>query len=162
MVKTMIYIKKDKVKSNGSCPIYIKVIFNRKSFTISTGKSISEDRWKETDNLRRLLRQDKERVLKEYLELYVLKIEKINNQIERFQEDISVEEFKLKVLGKEAEDVKPNLLAVIEEHNLHFAKLVAIGERSRASLQKYARVKELIRLFNLKTFGHENVISSFG
>ena len=153
----MIYIKKDKVKSNGSCPIYIKVIFNRKSFTISTGKSISEDRWKETDNLRRLLRQDKERVLKEYLELYVLKIEKINNQIDRFQEDITVEEFKLKVLGKEAEDLKPNLLAVIEEHNLHFAKLVAIGERSRASLQKYARVKELIRLFNLKTFGHENI-----
>ena len=77
MVKTIIYIKKDKVKSNGSSPIYVKVIYNRKSFTLSTGKSISEERWRETDNLRRLLRQDKEKVLKEYLDLFILKIEKI-------------------------------------------------------------------------------------
>jgi integrase len=157
MVKTMIYIKKDKVKRNGSYPIYIKVIYNRKSFTISTGKSIPEDRWRETDNLRRLLRQDKERVLKEYIDLYVLKIEKIHNQLERFNDVISIQEFKLKVLGKEIEEVKPNLLKIIDEHNLHFAKLVEIGERSKASLQKYARVKDLIRLFNLKTFGHENI-----
>jgi integrase len=157
MVKTMIYIKKDKVKSNGSCPIYIKVIFNRKSITISTGKSITEERWRETDNLRRLLRQDKERVLKEFLDLYILKIERIDNQLEKYQETITIAEFKLKILGKEAEDLKPNLIAIIEVHNLHFAKLVAIGERSRASLQKYSRVKDLIRLFNLKTFGHENI-----
>ena len=157
MVKTMIYIKKDKVKSNGNCPIYIKVIFNRKSITISTGKSITEERWRETDNLRRLLRQDKERVLKEFLDLYILKIERIHNQLEKYQETITIAEFKLKILGKGAEDVKPNLIAIIEVHNLHFAKLVAIGERSRASLQKYARVKDLIRLFNLKTFGHENI-----
>ncbi len=153
----MIYIKKDKVKSNGSCPIYIKVIFNRKSITISTGKSITEERWRETDNLRRLLRQDKERVLKEFLDLYILKIERIDNQLEKYQETITIAEFKLKILGKEAEDLKPNLIAIIEVHNLHFAKLVAIGERSRASLQKYSRVKDLIRLFNLKTFGHENI-----
>ncbi len=153
----MIYIKKDKVKSNGNCPIYIKVIFNRKSITISTGKSITEERWRETDNLRRLLRQDKERVLKEFLDLYILKIERIHNQLEKYQETITIAEFKLKILGKGAEDVKPNLIAIIEVHNLHFAKLVAIGERSRASLQKYARVKDLIRLFNLKTFGHENI-----
>jgi hypothetical protein len=79
MVKTMFYIKKDKAKTNGDCPIYIKVIFNRKSITISTGKYITEQRWTQTDNLRKLLRQDKEKVLKEYLDLYVLKIEKIYN-----------------------------------------------------------------------------------
>lgn len=157
MVKTIIYIKKDKVKSNGSSPIYIKVIYNRKSFTLSTGKSISEERWRETDNLRRLLRQDKEKVLKEYLDLFILKIEKIHNQIERFQEEVSIEEFKLKVLGKEIEEVKPSILSIIEVHNNHFAKLVEIGERSKASLQKYNRVKELIRLFNLKTYGQENI-----
>ena len=58
MVKTMFYIKKDKAKTNGDCPIYIKVIFNRKSITISTGKYITEQRWTQTDNLRKLLRQD--------------------------------------------------------------------------------------------------------
>lgn len=157
MVKTMIYIKKDKEKSNGSCPIYIKVIYNRKSFTVSTGKSIPESRWKETDNLRRLLRQDKEKVLKEYLDLFILKIEKIHNQLERFQEEVTIEEFKLKVLGKEIEEAKPSLLSIIELHNKHFAKLVEIGERSKASLQKYNRVKELIRIFNLKTYGQQDI-----
>lgn len=158
MVKTMIYIKKDKAKQNGDCPLYIKVIYNRKSITIATGKYISEERWKQTDNLRRVLRLDKEKVLKEYLDLFVLRIEKIANQLERDQEEISIEEFKLKVLGKELEHLKPCLLDIIEVHNVHFSKLVAIGERSKASLQKYERVKELIRIFNLKTFGTETVL----
>ncbi len=153
----MIYIKKDKVKSNGSCPIYIKVTFNRKSITISTGKSITVDRWNQTDNLRRLLRQDKEKVLKEFLDLYVLKIEKIHNQLERYQETISIDEFKLKILGKDDEDAKPTLVSIIQEHNMHFAKLVVVGERSKASLQKYNRVKDLIQLFNMEKFGSQNI-----
>lgn len=153
----MIYIKKDKVKSNGSCPIYIKVIYNRKSITISTGKFITEDRWKQTDNLRRLLRQDKEKVLKEFLDLYVLKIDKIHNQLEKFQETISIEDFKMKILGKEVDNSAPTLVSIIEEHNLHFSKLVVIGERSIASLQKYNRVKDLIQIFNLKKFGKQDI-----
>lgn len=158
MVKTMIYIKKDKAKLNGDCPLYIKVIFNRQSITLATGKYISEERWKQTDNLRRVLRQDKEKVLKEFLDLYILKINKIYNQLERNQDKISIEEFKLKILDKEVEETKPCILDIIQIHNTHFAKLVNIGERTSASLQKYERVKELIRIFNLKTFGTEKVL----
>ena len=97
MVRTMFYIKKDKVKSNGECPIYIKILFKNQSITISTGKYILEERWAQTDNLRRVLRHDKEKVLKEYLDLYVLKIEKIYNQLIKFQEDVSISEFKLMI-----------------------------------------------------------------
>lgn len=158
MVKTIVYIKKDKAKQNGDCPLYLKVTYNRKSITLATGKYISEERWKQTDNLRRVLRQDKEKVLKEYLDLMELKIEKIANKIERHEEELSIEEFKLKILGKEIEEAKPNILDIIQIHNAHFTKLVNIGERSSASLQKYKRVKELVRLFNLKTFGTENVL----
>jgi hypothetical protein len=100
MVRTMIYIKKDKVKSNDECPIYIKILFKNESITISTAKYISEERWIQTDNLRRKLRQEREKVLKEFLDLYVLKIEKIYNQIVKYQEDISISEFKLMILGK--------------------------------------------------------------
>ena len=53
MVKTMIYIKKDKAKLNGDCPLYIKVIFNRQSITLATGKYISEERWKQTDKTKK-------------------------------------------------------------------------------------------------------------
>ena len=69
MVKTIVYIKKDKAKQNGDCPLYLKVTYNRKSITLATGKYISEERWKQTDNLRRVLRQDKEKVLKEQLKM---------------------------------------------------------------------------------------------
>ncbi|MFT5964811.1 MAG: integrase [Flavobacterium sp.] len=158
MVKSIVYIKKDKAKQNGDCPLYLKVTYNRKSITLATGKYISEERWKQTDNLRRVLRQDKEKVLKEYLDLMELKIEKLANKIERHQEELSIEEFKLKILGKEIEEAKPSILDIIEIHNAHFTKLVNIGERSSASLQKYKRVKELVRLFNLKTFGTENIL----
>ena len=158
MVKTIVYIKKDKAKQNGDCPLYLKVTYNRKSITLATGKYISEERWKQTDNLRRVLRQDKEKVLKEYLDLMELKIEKIANKIERHEEELSIEEFKLKILGKEIEEAKPGILDIIQIHNTHFSKLVNIGERSKASLQKYERVKALVRLFNLKTFGTENVL----
>jgi integrase len=158
MTKTTIYIKKDKVKLNGECPLYIKVIYNQKSFTLATGKNISEERWKQTDNLRKLLRQDKEKVLKEFLDLYLLKIEKLDNQLERIQEEITIEEFKLRILGKEEKNTKPCILEIITAHNIHFAKLVAIGERSKASLQKYERVKELVRLFNIKNFANENFL----
>jgi integrase len=157
MVKTFIYIKKDKARSNGDCPIYIKVVFNQKSTTVSTGKYISEERWKQTDNLRKLLRQDKEKTLKEFLDLFLLNIEKIHNQIERYQEDITIKEFKNRILGKQEIETIPSLIKIIEEHNLHFSKLVAIGERSKASLQKYSRVKDLIKIFNNKTFGCDDI-----
>jgi integrase len=157
MVKTFIYIKKDKARSNGDCPIYIKVVFNQKSTTVSTGKYISEERWKQTDNLRKLLRQDKEKTLKEFLDLFLLNIEKIHNQIERYQEDITIKEFKNRILGKQEIETIPTLIKIIEEHNLHFSKLVAIGERSKASLQKYSRVKDLIKIFNNKTFGCDDI-----
>ena len=132
MVKSIIYIKKDKAIQNGDCPLYLKVTYNQKSITLATSKYISQERWKQTGNLRRVLRQDKEKVLKEYLDLLELRIEKIANQLERYQEELSIDEFKLKILGKEIEEAKPNILDIIQIHNAHFSKLVNIGELSRA------------------------------
>ncbi len=154
----MIYIKKDKAKINGECPIYIKILFKKKTTTISTGKYITEERWSETNNLRQVLRNEKEKVIKEYLNLYVLKIEKLYNQLEKYGDDIDIKEFKSILLDKEPTEEKPTILDIISIHNSHFAKLVSIGERSPASLQKYERVKELVRLFNLKTYGSEIVL----
>ncbi|MFY7988057.1 MAG: hypothetical protein ACOVNP_04185 [Flavobacterium sp.] len=110
-----------------------------------------------TDNLRKLLRQDKEKTLKEFLDLLLLNIEKIHNQIERYQEDITIKEFKNRIFGKQEIETIPSLIKIIEEHNLHFSKLVAIGERSKVSLQKYLRVKDLIKIFNNKTFGCDDI-----
>jgi len=158
MVKTMIYIKKDKAKINGDCPIYIKIYLDQSTTTLSTGRYITERRWKETNNLRQPLRLEKEKTIKEFLDLMVLKIEKLHNECEKFGETLNIEEFKLKLLNKIPGDTKPNIIEIITVHNEHFLNLVKIGERAPASFQKYERAKELVRLFNLKAYGTENVL----
>jgi hypothetical protein len=51
MLKTNFYIKADKAKENGECPIYAKVTFNHKSTTLSTGRYILPERWRFSDNM---------------------------------------------------------------------------------------------------------------
>lgn len=68
----MIYIKKDKAKINGECPIYIKILFKKKTTTISTGKYITEERWSETNNLRQVLRNEGSRTIVVFMQILLL------------------------------------------------------------------------------------------
>ena len=152
MLKTNFYIKADKAKLNGECPIYAKVNYNRKTITLSTGRYINPDRWKFTDNLRKTVKIQNEKVIKEYLEIFRIKIEKIYYDIQKKELDLTIEEFKSIILGKSPVNKIPHIVELIDIHNEHFSKLVAINERSKASLQKYERIKELIIQFNKKYY----------
>ncbi len=152
MLKTNFYIKADKAKLNGECPIYAKVNYNRKTITLSTGRYINPDRWKFTDNLRKPVKIQNEKVIKEYLEIFRIKIEKIYYDIQKKGLDLTIEEFKAIILGKSPVNKIPHIVELIDIHNEHFSKLVAINERSKASLQKYERIKELIIQFNKKYY----------
>ncbi len=152
MLKTNFYIKADKAKLNGECPIYAKVNYNRKTITLSTGRYINPDRWKFTDNLRKPVKIQKEKVIKEYLEIFRIKIEKIYYDIQKKELDLTIEEFKTIILGKSPVSKIPHVVELIDIHNEHFSKLVSINERSKASLQKYERIKELIIQFNKKYY----------
>ena len=152
MLKTNFYIKADKAKLNGECPIYAKVNYNRKTITLSTGRYINPDRWKFTDNLRKSVKIQNEKVIKEYLEIFRIKIEKIYYDIQKKELDLTIEEFKSIILGKSPINKIPHIVELIDIHNEHFSKLVAINERSKASLQKYERIKELIIQFNKKYY----------
>jgi site-specific recombinase XerD len=152
MLKTNFYIKADKAKLNGECPIYAKVNYNRKTITLSTGRYINPDRWKFTDNLRKPVKIQKEKVIKEYLEIFRIKIEKIYYDIQKKELDLTIEEFKTIILGKSPVSKIPHVVELIDIHNDHFSKLVTINERSKASLQKYERIKELIIQFNKKYY----------
>ena len=69
MMKIHFYLKMDKIKSNGQCPIYAKIVLHNKSITLSTGKSILRDRWEKTDHLRSVYKNSKEKVIKEMIVL---------------------------------------------------------------------------------------------
>jgi site-specific recombinase XerD len=152
MLKTNFYIKADKAKANGECPIYAKVNFNKKTITLSTGRSITPKRWRFTDNLRRCVQLRNEKAIKEYLEIFRIKIEKIYYDIQKKELDLTIEEFKAIILGKSPVNKIPHIVELIVIHNTHFSKLVSINERSSASLQKYERVKDIVIEFNKKHY----------
>jgi integrase len=160
MLKTNFYIKADKAKANGECPIYAKVFFNHKSITLSTGRNISPERWKFSDNMRHPVKIEKEKVIKQYLEIFRINIEKIYYDIKKKELDISIEDFKAMILGKSSFNKIPTLIELIEIHNKHFAKLVAINERSKASLQKYERAKDIVIAYNKSYYKSNDFIVS--
>lgn len=157
MLKVIFYIKSDKVNVNGQSPIFAKVTLDAQTTTISTGKSISAERWKMTNNLRSPLRQDKEKVIKESLDLFLLRTERIFLEMNRNAEPLSLETLKNRILGKPEEKDRVYLLPLFDLHNDHFLKLVEIGERSKASHQKYLRAKELVKLFIKKKYGKDDM-----
>lgn len=157
MLKIQFIIRASKTKSNGESPIFAKVILGNKFISISTGKSISKDRWETTDRLRKIIKIEKEKVLKQSLDLFQLKIEKIYNDLVRFETDeISLEQIKEELTGKKIDDTV-YLLSLFDRHNDDFKKRVSIGERSAASLQKYNRSKDLIKAFLKKKYNLDDI-----
>jgi site-specific recombinase XerD len=157
MLKIIFYIKSDKVNVAGQSPIYAKIKLNQETTTISTGKSISAERWKATNNLRNLLRQDREKVIKESLVLFMQRAERFYIEMDKEGGPCDLETLKNKILGKTEEGKKILLLPLFDLHNQHFLKLVGAGERSKASYQKYLRSKELVRLFIKRKYGKEDI-----
>lgn len=147
MLKIQFIIRASKTKSNGESPIFAKVILGNKWITLSTGKSILKERWEATDRLRKILKNEKEKVLKQSLELFQLKIDKIYNDLIRLGSDeITLEQVKEKLTGT-TKDETVYLLPLFDRHNSDFKMKVNSGERSAASLQKYNRSKDLIKAF---------------
>mgnify|MGYP007020043227 CR=1 FL=1 len=61
---------------------------------------------------------------------------------------VDLNAIKHEIIGRPAKKVQTiRLLDIFEIHNSAFQKRVNVGERSAASLQKYNRSKELIKLF---------------
>ena len=157
MIKIFFYIKTEKMRVNGMCPIIARVVLGQKTTTISTGKLISPERWQVTERLRKLLTVNSEKVLKESLDLFQLKLEKLHNSMCKFEEEVDLNKLKNRFLGKPENGSFITLLPLFDLHNNHFLKLVAVGERAKASHQKYLRAKELMRLFIKKQYGTDDI-----
>jgi hypothetical protein len=159
MLKFQFFIRTEKVKVNGECPIFVKINLDRKkSFTLSIGKCITKERWEKTNRLRSAHLNPREKVIKEYFNLFEIKVTSLYSSYLREQKSIEVDEFKSELVGKPKDTLKGiTLVGLIDLHNTHFEKLVKIEERSPASLQKYRRVKQLVIDFNRKHLGKDDV-----
>ena len=66
---------------------------------MSTGKSISAERWIATQRLRVILKLEKEKALKKSLELFQLNIEKKYNNLINVTEEVSIAMLKNEIQG---------------------------------------------------------------
>jgi integrase len=152
MIKIVYFLRPAKKKVNGEIPIYVKVELETGNFTLSTGKTVQNQVWEQTHHLRVQVRNAKDKVTKEALEILSNKIQITFSKLEREQLKVTPEELKAVLQGKSLQTAS-TILKIIDFHNEYFEKLVKINERAPASLQKYKRVGDIVRDFNKKYYG---------
>ena len=158
MLKVIFYLKSEKADKNGECSIFARITYKTNRVSLSTGKTISKERWIYTNNLRNLLRLEKEKILKNYLELYRLNVEKKFNHLFNIDPEVSLEMLKAELTGKsKIQTSKTTINEVMQRHNKFFKRKVDAGERSAASLQKYKRSGELLTAFMKKHYTVEDM-----
>lgn len=141
-----------KKRVNGEIPIYVRVELKTGNFTLSTGKSVLNEVWEQTHHLRVQVRNAKDKVTKEALEVLSNNIQINYSKLQREKLEVSAEELKAILQGKNFSKAS-TILKIIDFHNEYFEKLVLINERAPASLQKYKRVGDIVRDFNKKYYG---------
>jgi integrase len=125
---------------------------------MSTRKSISEQRWELTNNLRNQLKLEKEKIIKTTLDNLTIKFERKINERVRDNSPIDLQQIKIEIIGRPEKKTKEiGLIDLFEIHNSAFEKKVKAGERSAASLQKYNRAKNLIQAFLKSEYRKDNI-----
>lgn len=158
MLKVIFYLKAGKFNKSGESPIYARISYKKQSITMAVGKSILKERWQFTDNLRSVLKLEKEKVIKNTLDLFLLGMEKKFNELFKIDQDFSLQLLKDEFKGETV--VKEDYVSIIEimnRHNEFFKRKVDAGERSKASYQKYERAKDLLITFMTKQYGIQDI-----
>ncbi|QXP58435.1 site-specific integrase [Olleya sp. HaHaR_3_96] len=144
MIKTFFYLKTDKQNNEGESPIYAKIELQGKKTTLSIGKYISKERWNFTNKLRNKLRLNTEKNCKSTIDLIERKIEDAYIELSQHNPDVTLVDIKNKLNGKTTKIGEIDIIELFKKHNDYFNKKYQTGERSKASLQKYNRAKDLL------------------
>ncbi|RXG30660.1 site-specific integrase [Leeuwenhoekiella marinoflava] len=147
MIRTYFYLKTDKQNNNGESAIYAKIKLHGKTSTLSTGKYIEKDRWESTNKLKNTLRITSEKNCLTTLKLIESKVESIYLKLVKANENVTLNDIKNQLKGKPDKSNHRDILKLFQEHNDYFKRKYEAGERTKASLQKYNRAKDLISNF---------------
>ena len=147
MIRTYFYLKTDKQNSNGESAIYAKIKLLEKNSTLSTGKYIDKDRWEATNKLKKTLRVTSEKNTQTTLKLIESKIETIYLELVKVDANVTLNDIKNHFKGKQPKSYQLDVLELFQKHNDYFKHRYEKGERTKASLQKYNRAKDLLSNF---------------
>lgn len=159
MLKVYFYLKSRKDQEEKESLICARLSYQQQTTALSTGKYISKERWNFTNKLRNVLKLEKEKIIRQSLDLLHLSIDKKFNKIILSGNPVS-----LKNLKKDLKGIKTptaiSIIDIMETYINYFKKKVSISERSKASLQKYSRSRDLIRVFIQNEYNKTDIASS--
>jgi integrase len=147
MVKVQYYIKADKMKDD-LCPIFGKIIIENTNISFSTHKSISRERWSKTNRLSGSLRIDAEKTLKSHLIEITRQIDNAYIQIRKMTQPdmiITAKQLKNAIWGKVESNKGITIMEIMDYHNEQFQQRVVKGENAKGSLEKYVRMKAVMK-----------------
>ncbi|MFV8344221.1 phage integrase SAM-like domain-containing protein [Flavobacterium sp. XS2P39] len=158
MLNIYFYLKSGKFNWKGESPIFVRICYNQKSTTMTTGKSIAKERWEFTNKLRNILKLEKEKAIRNSLDTLQLNIEKKINEMAAVHPDVLLVQLKDTLNGKiQVQSETITILKILDLYIEYFRKKVEGKERSMASLQKYERSKELLLTFINKHYGQADM-----
>ena len=153
MIKTFFYLKTDKENNDGESPIYAKIKLAGNTTTLRTGKFISKERWDFTNKLRNKLRLVSEKNCRTSINLLKDKIDSTYLELVKANPKVTLDEIKSKINGKPQLSKEVDIIKLFKLHNEYFKKKHEAGERSKATLQKYNRTKDLLSKFIKVKYG---------
>ncbi|SHM88490.1 site-specific integrase [Flavobacterium saccharophilum] len=155
MLKVYFHLKFTKNPQRKESQICARLTYQQQTASISTGQYISKERWDLTNKLRNVLKLEKEKIIRTSLDILYLNIEKKCNEIISSGSPVSLVNLKNALKGR---NIVASIIEILETHIKFFKKKVNITERSKASLQKYIRSKDLIAVFIQKEYNKPDVL----
>jgi Site-specific recombinase XerD len=141
------YVRRDKMKSDGTLPIFCGITINKKRVSFNTKASVNPEIW-DADTSRASIKTKEGADINRILDKYIILINNKYNEIFDRNGIVEAEELKNCIIGNSTpgSGVPDSLLQVFKQHNDEMEKLVGL-KFSPAILQKYKCVYKKIKLF---------------
>lgn len=136
-------LKKEKIKADGTAPIYVRVRLNSEKMELSTNKSIVPLAW--DSKHARVTKHPLAKDINSYLDAFKGKLTEAYSQLFIAQQDITLDAIRTIVLGKPS-GAKHTIIQVAEEHNQHFQSLVGV-KYSGGSYKNYKTTLKYLQEF---------------
>ena len=137
-----LYVKRDKINQEGLVPIYVKIALFGSSTTLNTGMKVSEDRWKDSNQLKNT-RINPERKMRAELDRVIVELYEIEQKLIKREVSFSALSIKKVFQGNDSGNLSNKIMLneLFEKHEKAFIPLVETGVRAKETLRKYRTLK---------------------
>lgn len=133
-ITNLFYLKRAKANAHGLVPIYHRTTINGKRLDKSTGKFIEPSKWS-TEAGRMKGTSEEARTINSHLDSLIAKNSNIEKKLIAVDKDITAEVFNNVLTGKS--EKQRTLVPIFQNHNNQIESLVATGEYSPGTLERY-------------------------